>query len=135
MDVDLTISEITPEEEFTVNVTLKDLATGNELSGSSVKITFQGTEETDTTGTFTAPKYSGEYTISVEVTKDGYSVINAKSWLQVGEVTPSDGDGDNGDDKKKDDDKGFLPGFDSIIIISLLIVVIINIKWLSRNRN
>jgi len=118
-DVDVEIAEAISGEEFTVEVSVKDLETGTEISDANVKITFQGTEKTGKSATFTAPKDVGEHQVTVSISKSGYSQVTSKSWVQV-EKGEEDGDGDG----------GFIPGFEAITVILIIgLVILIGIAF------
>ena len=115
MDVDIKITEAKSENDFTVDVSVKDLETGAALSNATVKIAFMGSEKTVTTTTFTAPREPGEYKITVSISVTGYSEVNTKTWVQVIKST------DNGESG------GFIPGFETVAIISAFIIVIFSV--------
>lgn len=116
MDIDVKITKVETGEDFTVEVIVKDLVTGTTISDATVKITFDGNEKTGSSATFTAPKNPGEYEVTVKVSKSGYTQVNSKSWMEV-ETSSENG--------KKDDDGGFLPGFEAFTIISAIGIVIL----------
>lgn len=127
LDLEIEISEVTTDEEFSVQVIVKDLNTGNVVSDQAllVTITFEGIEKMGASATFNAPEDSGEKTITVSVRKSGYNPITAKAWVQIGK----------GDKKDNGDDGGFLPGFEGVAIIcAIAFLVILSCNYSKNNR-
>jgi len=117
-DVNIKITEAKTGKEFTVEVIIKDLESSAAISDATIKIIFEGTEKTGTTATFTAPKDAGDYNVKVVISKSGYSTVNSKSWVQV-EKGEEDGD----------DDGGFIPGFEAILL-TLAFILLVTFKRL-----
>jgi hypothetical protein len=121
-EIKVNVDELIAEEDFTLTISVLNVETNAELTDATLKVTFEGTEKTGSSVTFTAPKDAGEYQLSVEVTKTGYRTANADAWVSIQESEDENGDG-----------KGFIPGFTSIFVViavavTLLIAIYIEMK-------
>ena len=116
LDVDVSIAQLKKGKEFTVDISVIDQTTGTPVTDASVKVTFQGTEKIGSSVKFIAPKNVGEYEISLQVSKAGYSTSSIKSMVQVTEGTTGNGDGDGG---------GFIPGFEGIVLLTAGTIILI----------
>jgi hypothetical protein len=120
IDMKISIAKAVTGENFTVNIIVTDLLSGDPISDAQIKVKFQGTELEGDKTHFDAPENEGAYDLEIEVTKSGYQTLNAKTWVDVVKT-----DVDNGDSDDKDEGKGFLPGFDAWMILTAVSIVII----------
>ncbi len=107
------VEEIKTDKEFTVEISITDLASGNAVTDATVKVTFAGTEKTGSIVTFKAPNDAGEHELEVMVSKSGYTTAESTAWVQMEKV------------KKEENGQGFIPGFDSLLIMSAIAMILI----------
>jgi hypothetical protein len=112
LDVNVQVQELKTEEDFTVTVTVTDLATGTTISDPIIKIIFDNAEQIGSSVSFTAPKDVGDMELLISVAKTGYETAELQAWVQVEKA------------EEKGDGKGFIPGFSSIIFMSAIAIII-----------
>jgi hypothetical protein len=121
MDIDIQTTNVISGEKFSVKVSLNDLSTGNQITNSQIKITYNGQIFTGNSATFTAQTEPGDYPFLVDIQANGYPASHVSTWISI-EKPVSDDQSDSGNN------------FMLLFSIVIVVIVIIGVAAFISNR-